>query len=98
MMIGASFVMIGVIGFSVQPPESARKGEIQGVGTVRHMSFEDGFWGIVSDDGLHYDVGNLPQEFQVDGLRVRFSVNVVHDVLSFHMWGQIAHLVSIERL
>lgn len=97
-MIGAWFVVMGAIGLSVKSPKPARKGEVQGVGTVERMSFEGGFWGIASDDGEHYDVGNLAQEFRVDGLRVRFSVIVNHDALSFHMWGQVAELVSIERL
>jgi len=97
-MIGAAFVVTGTLALSVQPSENTRKGEIQGVGTVRYLSFEGGFWGIESDDGAHYDVGSVPREFQVDGLRVRFSVNLAHDTLSYHMWGQVAELVSIEKL
>jgi hypothetical protein len=98
MIVGAAFLVTGTYALLAQSPEPAQKGEVQGTGTVRYLSFEGGFWGIVSDDGMHYDVGSLPQEFQIDGLRVRFSLNIKHDAISFHMWGQIAQLVSIERL
>jgi hypothetical protein len=100
-MLGTAFVVTGTLALSVQPlqsPEKTRKGKIHGIGTVRYLSFEGGFWGIESDDGAHYDVGSVPREFQVDGLRVRFSVNLAHDTLSYHMWGQVAELVSIEKL
>jgi hypothetical protein len=61
------------------------------------LSFEGGFYGIVGDDGKNYDPLNMPQEFRVDGLRVRFTANMT-DNISIHMWGHIVRLVSIERL
>jgi len=51
----------------------------------------------VGDDGKHYDPINMPQEFKVAGLRVRFSANFT-DYVSYHMWGYVVRLVSIERL
>lgn len=74
------------------------KKEIQTKGTVKYLSFEGGFYGIVGDDGKHYDPLNLPPEFRVDALRVRFTAIVTDPVVSFHMWGCIVKLVSIERL
>jgi hypothetical protein len=97
MITGVVFLVTGTYALLAQ--STLRKGAIQGVGTVRYLSFEGGFWGIVSDDGARYDVSStIPPEFQVDGLRVRFSVNLAYDVAPYHMWGQGADLVSIEKL
>lgn len=79
------------------------KVKIQGKGTIKYLSFEGGFYGIVGDDGKHYDPLNLPQEFRVDGLRVRFTAARDHavmtdNIVSFHMWGYIVRLISIEKL
>jgi hypothetical protein len=71
--------------------------EIDEKGTVTYLGFEGGFFGIVGDDGKHYDPVDMPQEFKVDGLRVRFTANFT-DFMSYHMWGYIVRLVSIERL
>jgi len=85
--------------------KSSRRDEtkIQGKGTIKYLSFEGGFYGIVGDDGKHYDPLNLPQEFRVDGLRVRFKATREHaimtdSIVSFHMWGYIVKLLSIEKL
>ena len=70
---------------------------IQGTGTVKYQSFEGGFYGIVGDNGMNYDPPNLPQEFKVDGLRVQFTAKPT-DYASFHMWGKVIELFSIQSL
>jgi len=47
---------------------------VSGTGAIIFLDFEGGFYGILSDDGEHYDPVNLSKEFQVDGLRVRFEI------------------------
>jgi hypothetical protein len=71
---------------------------VTGTGTIRFLKLEGGFYGIVGDDGEQYDPVNLNAEFQVDGLRVRFEAAVMHDVLTFHMWGTLVSIRTIERL
>jgi len=95
MMIGVVFVLIGASALSTQFRNN--DGLIHGKGTVRYLSFEGGFYGIVGDDGKNYDTINMPQEFKVDGLRVQFTANLT-DYLSYHMWGYIVKLISIEKL
>lgn len=70
---------------------------IHAKGTVKYLAFEGGFYGIVSDNGRNYDPVSMPQEFKIDGLRVRFSAEFTN-YLSFHMWGIVVKLVSIEKL
>lgn len=71
---------------------------ISATGTLRYVSLEGGFYGIVADDSAHYEPINLAEEFQVDGLRVRFEAKPRDDLGSFRMWGRIIELVRIERL
>ena len=67
-------------------------------GTIVFNDFEGGFYGIIGDDGEHYDPLNLPPEFNEDGLRVRFEGIMRGDVASYHMWGHVIELTKIERL
>jgi hypothetical protein len=70
---------------------------VSGTGTIIFLGFEGGFWGIVGDDGKHYDPVNLGQ-FQVNGSRVWFEAEVLHDAVSFHMWGKMVSIIHIENL
>ena len=71
---------------------------VSGAGTVQYIDVEDGFYGIIGDDGENYDPINLTQEFQVDGLRVWFQANVREDDNSTHMWGKTVKISSIIKL
>ena len=95
MTIGVVLVLIGASALSTQLNNN--DGLIHGKGTVVYLSFEGGFFGIAGDDGENYDPINMPQEFKVDGLRVKFTANLTN-YLSFHMWGYVVELFSIERL
>ncbi|RJQ61243.1 MAG: hypothetical protein C4517_09070 [Stygiobacter sp.] len=67
-------------------------------GTVKRIELEGGFWGIVSDDNQNYDPINLPQIYQVDGKRVKFSFKERKDLASIHMWGTIIEIIEINEL
>jgi len=84
MTVGVVLVLIGASALSTQL--AINDGLIHGKGTVVHLSFEGGFYGIAADDGKNYDPINMPQEFKVDGLRVQFTANLTN-YLSYHMWG-----------
>ena len=71
---------------------------VSGNGTVLYLDLEGGFYGVITDDGGHYDPVNLPREFQVDSLRVYFEGKVLHGSYSVHMWGERIHLFRIYRL
>jgi len=65
-------------------------------GTVVFLSFEGGFYGIISDTGKHYDPINWNPEFTTNGTRVYFTAKIHQDLYSFHMWGTIVELISIQ--
>jgi len=71
---------------------------VEGTGTMTYLSFEGGFYGIIADDGEHYDPINLPSEFEEDGLQVKFKGKIRDDLASFHMWGHLIELIYIKKL
>ncbi len=70
---------------------------VSGVGTIRHVQLEGGFFGIVADSGERYLPENLDQDFQQDRLRVSFE-GVLTNRPNFAMWGRTLHLNRINRL
>src|SRR5262245_19047855 len=70
---------------------------VMGLGTITYVSAEGGFYAIQSDDGPLYDPLSLPENLQVDGQRVRFTVRVRDDLIGFHQVGPIVEVVDIER-
>jgi hypothetical protein len=91
-------IMIGCTG-ETDPGMSALSGQnaVAGTGTIQFMSIEGGFYVIRSDDGTVYDAQNLPDEFRVDGLRVRFLVRILPQAIGVHMVGPIVRVLHIER-
>ncbi len=67
-------------------------------GKVVRVEIEDGFYGIVSSDGGHYDPVNLPEEYKRDGIEVRGVARPAENALGFHMWGMLVEIISIQRL
>jgi PKD repeat protein len=73
---------------------------VQGTGTVVYLGFEGGFYGIVGDDGQHYDTHNLETqfpEFARDGLRVWFRAALI-DGVCIHQWGWITYILEMRAL
>ena len=71
---------------------------ITGEGSIIFNDFEGGFFGIIADDGEKYDPINLPKEFEIDGIRVKFKLNILENQSSIHMWGIIVEIIEIQKL
>ena len=67
-------------------------------GTVKYISLEGGFYGIITDDNKNLDPLNLLIEFQVDGKRISFKYVEKKDMASIHMWGIIVEIIEIRGL
>ena len=64
---------------------------------ITYLSFEGGFFGIVTDDGDHYLPENLGQEYLEDGLRVAFEGFETYKATT-RMWGRTIYLTRIQRI
>ena len=71
---------------------------VSGNGTVTYIDLEGGFYGIVSEDGMNYRPIDLPEEYRIDGLRVRFSADLEEDVAEIQMWGTPVAIRAIEPI
>jgi len=71
---------------------------VVGTGEIQFIDLEGGFYGIVSDNGEHYDPINLPSEFEEDGLRVEFKLKILENQDSIHMWGAVVEILEIKKL
>lgn len=82
----------------LEPAPSGEPGAgVDGIGTIRWIGLEGGSWGIVADNGTHYDPVNLCKEFQQDGLRVHFGGVERPDMAGTHMWGAYVELEWLQK-
>ncbi len=66
-------------------------------GTIKHVPFEGGFYGIEGDDGERYDPISIPEEFLENGMRVKFKARKNDGLVSIHMWGHHIELIEIKK-
>ncbi len=81
----------GCIGFQ------EKQNIIEGRGTIKYISLEGGFYGIIGDRGDKYFPLNLPEEFRQDCLRVEFKAKIRKDVATIQMWGVPVELIEIKK-
>jgi hypothetical protein len=77
------------------PPDTIRT--VSGTGMILHVDLEGGFYGLVDDVGERYDPSNMPEDFKVDSLRVRYQATLTNKV-NAHMWGKPVDIIILERL
>jgi len=71
---------------------------VEGMGTVKYIDLEGGFYALVGEEGEKYDPVNLPSWFEEDGLRVRYIARKCDDCLTFRMWGTPIAIIEIHKL
>ena len=84
-------------GREINPPGNESGPSVSGLGTVVHLDFEGGFYGILADDGTKLDPAGLPESCRVDGLRVAFK-GVITGGYTTHMWGKRIRITSISPM
>ena len=93
-LLGLAFVLVVFTGGVCSDNDE----RISAQGTVQYQSIEGGFWGIVADDGSHFDPVNLAPEFQQEGMRLTFRAKYAKEQVSFHMWGTRIEITSIQKI
>ena len=78
-------------------PKPSDPNMIQATGVVQHQDIEGGFFGIVTGDGAKYDPGTLPEAFQKDGLKVKFTARKTNGMTT-RMWGTTVEIQKIEAV
>ena len=68
------------------------------IGTVTYIDLEGGFYGLIGYNQENYYPINLPDKFQKEGLKVRFTFKFRDDLANFHMWGRIIEILQIEEI
>ncbi len=96
--ITVGFGLVGLLALAGCLPKIGPPDVFTTTGTVQFIDLEGGFYGIVADDGSHYEPFGLPSEFQIDGLRVRFTARILKDAVSIYMWGTPIEILKIEEL
>lgn len=71
---------------------------VSGTGTVRFLDVEGGFYGVLGDGGERYLPLTMPQDFQKDGLRVRFTAKLRSDISTVFQWGTVVEILEISVL
>jgi hypothetical protein len=80
---------------SMAEPVTTPTGIFEGRGQVIYVNVEGGFYGLLSDDGQKYLPLSLPDSFQQDALRVKFTARLLSRSKGFRMWGQTIEILGI---
>jgi len=77
--------------------KTSEKEVISANGTIKYISLEGGFYGIVTEKGEKFLPLNLKEEFKKDGLKVWFKAKP-KKVATIQMWGKPIEILEIEKL
>jgi hypothetical protein len=80
------------------PAPSVSGREVSGNGTIGWIAMDNGFYGIVTDDGQQFLPGKIDPAFLVDGLRVSFRGMARPDKKGEHNWGIPLDLIELARV
>jgi hypothetical protein len=81
------FILLGSLG--VADPDIATDG------VVRYLDVDGGRWAIEAGDD-RFEPVNLPAEFRVDGLRIRFEANDHVEAGGAYLAGRLVELEYIQ--
>jgi hypothetical protein len=92
-----AFLLATAAGCAARGPASTAPGIRDAPGTVQRVG--DFGYGLVpdSDPGTRYAPDRLPSAFQVDGLRVVFSGEVLPPPANARLWATPLRLTAIRR-
>ena len=94
----AAVAIIAVLASGCITANGQVEGQISGNGTITYVDLEGGFYGIVGDDTNRYLPLDLGREYQVDGMRVAYTVELEKDTATIQQWGTPVRVVSLEPI
>ena len=66
-------------------------------GTVVHLDFENGAYGLLDDSGKKFLPVNMPEQLKRNGAKVSIRFRLA-DVVSTVMWGKPIFIYSFETI
>jgi len=92
-------IVILVLAYGLIGGEYFQEGNeiIFATGTIKYISIEGGFYGIITEKGQNYLPLNLSEEFKKDGLSVWFKAKP-QKVATTHMWGEPVEILEIKLI
>ncbi len=91
LLISAMFL----VGLSACSTTSAEDDSDLYVGQIEEIDFECGGWGLRTTDTF-YELVNLPEDYQTDGLNVRIMAKERDDLVSCNMAGPIIEVIQVS--
>ena len=70
---------------------------IQIEGSIKHFSYQGGFYGIEGDDGKTYKPVDMTSNFKVEGVRVKVTAKPIEKEFLLPGWGIPIKILKIER-
>ncbi|WDE05681.1 hypothetical protein SG34_001690 [Thalassomonas viridans] len=67
-------------------------------GTVKYLTMEGGFYGIVTDEGKKLLPMGLAAEYRQHGAKVRVKGELIKDMMTIQQWGTPFKITEIELL
>ena len=67
------------------------------IGIVSYIDLEGGFYGIITDKGVHHNPVNLQGDLRIDGLRISYKYKTLQNVASIQMWGTSVEILEARE-
>ncbi|MGL1958181.1 MAG: hypothetical protein OCD00_12780 [Colwellia sp.] len=64
--------------------------------TVKYFSFEGGFFGLVSKNGVKLLPMNLKKNYKIDGTILKVIGHVDNDIMTIQQWGTPFNITAVE--
>lgn len=65
------------------------------VGILHYNNLESGFWQL-KEDGIDYNLINLPENFQMEGVKVAVLLKKILDEVNIFMTGDFYEILNIK--
>lgn len=64
--------------------------------SVKYLTFEGGFYGLVTEKGIKFLPMNLPAKYKIDGTILRVKGQPIKNMITTQQWGEPFELSEIE--
>lgn len=76
----------------------AKQGIISEAGQIRFVNLDEGFFGIIGEDGRKFEPINLAENFKINRQNITFRAKARPDILTTHMWGMPVEILDIKAV